>query len=124
MNPDQLSRIKNYAKTLNPKIENEDLLDFAIEDCVGRVLLYLSEDVLAENLERIVASIVSMNYARLANFSASGENEYAISSVSDNGQSVSYSTSPKQTLLTARDDEIFLGFEAILKNHRRINVVS
>ena len=124
MNPDQLSRIKNYAKTLNPKIENEGLLDFAIEDCVGRVLLYLSEDVLAENLERIVASIVSMNYLRLANFSASGENEYAISSVSDNGQSVSYSTSPKQTLLTARDDEIFLGFEAILKNHRRINVVS
>ena len=124
MNPDQLSRIKNYAKTLNPKIENEGLLDFAIEDCVGRVLLYLSEDVLAENLERIVASIVSMNYVRLANFSASGENEYAISSVSDNGQSVSYSTSPKQTLLTARDDEIFLGFEAILKNHRRINVVS
>lgn len=124
MNPDQKSRIKNYAKTLNSKIESEDLLDFAAEDCVGRVLLYLDEEILAENLERIVASMISMNYSRIANFAQSGENEQAISSVSDNGQSVSFANSTKQTLLSARDDEIFLGFEAILKNHRRVRVVS
>lgn len=123
MSPDQKSRIRGYVKTLNSKIENDELLDFAIEDCVGRVKLYLFEDKLAENLERIVASIVAMNYSRLADFSINGSEERQISSISDNGQSVSYSNE-KRTLATVKDDELFIGFEAVLRSHRRINVVS
>lgn len=124
MTPDQKIRISKYSKTLNNTIENEELLDFAIEDCVGRVLLYLGEDVLAENLERIVASVVAMNYARLADFSTSGQAEQAISSISDNGQSVSYSNSAKRTFATARDEELFVGFTEILASHRRVHVIS
>lgn len=120
----QKTRIANYAKTLNSKIENEDLLDFAIEDCAGRVLLYLGEKKLDVSLERIISSMVAMNYARLIDFSKTGEVKQAISSVSDNGQSVSYSLDQKRTLTTAQDDVIFLGFESILKNYRRICVIS
>lgn len=120
----QKTRIVNYAKTLNLKIENEDLLDFAIEDCAGRVLLYLGEKKLDVSLERIISSMVAMNYARLIDFSKTGEVKQAISSVSDNGQSVSYSLDQKRTLTTAQDDVIFLGFESILKNYRRIRVIS
>lgn len=120
----QKTRIVNYAKTLNSKIENEDLLDFAIEDCAGRVLLYLGEKKLDVSLERIISSMVAMNYARLIDFSKTGEVKQAISSVSDNGQSVSYSLDQKRTLTTAQDDVIFLGFESILKNYRRIYVIS
>nr|DAN74576.1 MAG TPA: tail connector protein [Caudoviricetes sp.] len=120
----QKTRIVNYAKTLNSKIENEDLLDFAIEDCAGRVLLYLGEKKLDVSLERIISSMVAMNYARLIDFSKTGEVKQAISSVSDNGQSVSYSLDQKRTLTTAQDDVIFLGFESILKNYRRICVIS
>ena len=120
----QKTRIVNYAKTLNSKIENEDLLDFAIEDCAGLVLLYLGEKKLDVSLERIISSMVAMNYARLIDFSKTGEVKQAISSVSDNGQSVSYSLDQKRTLTTAQDDVIFLGFESILKNYRRICVIS
>ena len=120
----QKTRIVNYAKTLNSKIENEDLLDFAIEDCAGRVLLYLGEKKLDVSLERIISSMVAMNYARLIDFSKTGEVKQAISSVPANGQSVSYSLDQKRTLTTAQDDVIFLGFESILKNYRRICVIS
>ena len=55
----QEARIKEYAKLLNDKIEDGDLLDFVTLEVKDRVLVYLNDEVLDTKLERIVARIVS-----------------------------------------------------------------
>jgi ABC-type uncharacterized transport system substrate-binding protein len=47
----------------------------------------------------------------------------AISSVSDNGQSVSYANEVTRYFATASDDELFTGFTALLSRYRRVKVV-
>ena len=54
----------------------------------------------------------------------STESDQAISSVSDNGQSVSYSNEVKNYLASTEDNELFAGFAKLLAPYRRINVVS
>lgn len=55
----QETRIKEYAKLLNDKIEDGDLLDFVTLEVKDRVLVYLNDEILDTKLERIVARIVS-----------------------------------------------------------------
>ena len=119
----QETRIKKYAKLLNDKIEDGDLLDFVTLEVKDRVLVYLNDEVLDTKLERIVARIVSGVFTESLE-SKDGELEHNISSVSDNGQTISYSDKVKSYLVSTDDSELFSGFSKLLAPYRRVNVAS
>ena len=122
-NSSQESRIKEYAKLLNDKIADGDLLDFVTLEVKDRVLVYLNDEVLDTKLERIVARIVSGVFTESLE-SKDGELEHNISSVSDNGQTISYSDKVKSYLVSTDDSELFSGFSKLLAPYRRVNVAS
>lgn len=119
----QDARIKKYAKILNHQIEDGDLLDFVTSEVTDRVLIYLNDGQLDVRLERIVARIISGVFAGSAE-SQDGQVSHEISSISDNGQSISYSDKVKSYLISAEDAEIFGGFTKLLAPYRRVNVAS
>ena len=119
----QETRIKEYAKLLNDKIEDGDLLDFVTLEVKDRVLVYLNDEVLDTKLERIVARIVSGVFTESLE-SKDGELEHNISSVSDNGQTISYSDKVKSYLGSTDDSVLFSGFSKLLAPYRRVNVTS
>jgi len=127
MPQEQLDRIKEYVKTIDTAAAEQSLdtlLEYVINEVVDRVLLYLNDTALDEALERAVARIVSGIFNQTINSKDSTQSDSAISSVSDNGQSVSFSNEVKNYLATTEDNELFAGFSKLLARYRRINVVS
>ena len=122
-NSSQETRIKEYAKLLNDKIVDGDLLDFVTLEVKDRVLVYLNDDELDAKLERIVARIVSGIFAESSN-NSSGDLAHDIKSISDNGQTISYSDQVKSYLISKDDEELFSGFSKLLAPYRRVNVAS
>ena len=120
---EQEARIKNYAKLLNSRIEDGELLDFVTLEVLDRVLVYLNDNTLDQKLERIVARIVSGVFAE-SQESSDGELSHNISSISDNGQTISYSEKVKSYLVSTDDEELFSGFSKLLAPYRRVNVAS
>ena len=120
---EQETRIKTYAKLLNSRIEDGELLDFVTLEVLDRVLVYLNDNTLDQKLERIVARIVSGVFAE-SQESSDGELSHNISSISDNGQTISYSEKVKSYLVSTDDDELFSGFSKLLAPYRRVNVAS
>ena len=120
---EQETRIKNYAKLLNSRIEDGELLDSVTLEVLDRVLVYLNDNTLDQKLERIVARIVSGVFAE-SQESSDGELSHNISSISDNGQTISYSEKVKSYLVSTDDEELFSGFSKLLAPYRRVNVAS
>ena len=120
---EQETRIKTYAKLLNSRIEDGELLDFVTLEVLDRVLVYLNDSALDQKLERIVARIVSGVFAE-SQESSDGELSHNISSISDNGQTISYSEKVKSYLVSTDDEELFSGFSKLLAPYRRVNVAS
>lgn len=126
MSDDQRAQIEDYTKKLNSNITDgdSDLLDFVVDEVADRVMLYLNDDHIDEQLNRVIARIVSGIFNQTKSSQSSSSPDLAISSVSDNGQSVSYANEVANYLSTTTDNELFTGFEALLNRYRRINVVS
>lgn len=126
MPEDQRARIKNYIKAINKTVVSEDeaLLDAVLGEVADRVMLYLNDTKIDSKLEHVIARIASGVFNQSRTESAGGAPTMAISSVSDNGQSVSYSSEVQRYLTSATDQELFTGFEQLLKRYRRINVVA
>ena len=126
MPEDQRARIKNYVKAINKTVASEDeaLLDTVLSEVADRVMLYLNDTKIDSKLEHVIARIASGVFNQSRTESTSGAPTMAISSVSDNGQSVSYSSEVQRYLTSATDQELFTGFEQLLKRYRRINVVA
>ena len=123
----QKERIIEYTKKLNDtaaEAENADLLDLVVDEVTDRALLYLNCTDLPENVERIIARIVSGIFNQSFNAKSSSNADSAISSMSDNGQSISYSNEIKNYLATADDNTLFSGFADLLARYRRIDVVA
>ena len=120
---EQETRIKTYAKLLNNRLEDGELLDFVTLEVLDRVLVYLNDNTLDQKLERIVARIVSGVFAE-SQESSDGELSHNISSISDNGQTISYSEKVKSYLVSTDDEELFSGFSKLLAPYRRVNVAS
>lgn len=122
----QIARIKDYLAIINKNIadiekNNKDLVDFCINEVGDRVTLYLNADVIPIKLERILANIVNTGLNRCLNGSEIGNQ--AISSISDNGQSISYANEVTRYFTSVSDEELFTGFEKLLNRYRRIKVV-
>lgn len=128
-----VANIKKYLKIINANIDEVDqtntgLLDFVIGETLDRVQLYLNCETIPAKLERILANIVNTGLARCLKTLERTKNnvadvDRAISSVSDNGQSVSYANEVTRYFTTASDDELFTGFTALLSRYRRVKVV-
>ena len=125
--------IKKYLKIINKNIEviekdNEGLIDYAVGEVLDRVQLYLSSETIPTKLGRILASIVNNGLIKCLKAIEISKDDVtaspqAISSISDNGQSISYVNQVMNYFTTASDNELFTGFSALLSRYRRIKVV-
>lgn len=130
---DIIANIKKYLKIINKNIddiekENAGLVDFAIEEVLDRVQLYLNSETIPTKLERILANIVNTGLKKcLKEIEISNEDSTAVdqvvTSISDNGQSISYANEVTKYFTTASDEELFTGFTSLLSRYRRIKVV-
>lgn len=127
---DTIANIKKYLKIINSNIDSIDtnLVDFAINEILDRVQLYLNSDSIPTKLERILANIVNTGLKKcLKEIEISKEDNTAVdqvvSSISDNGQSISYANEVTKYFTTASDEELFTGFSSLLSRYRRIKVV-
>lgn len=120
-----IADIKEYLRIINDDIEtiDEDLIDFVIGEVLDRVQLYLNSDQIPSKLERIIANIVNTGLKKAINNKSVEDTDKAISSISDNGQSISYTNEVTKYFTTASDEELFGGFTALLSRYRRIKVV-
>lgn len=128
-----IANVKKYLKIINKNIdniekENEGLVDFAINEVLDRVQLYLNSDTIPTKLERILANIVNNGLKRcLKEIEISNEDNTAVdqvvTSISDNGQSISYANEVTNYFTTVSDEELFTGFSGLLSRYRRIKVV-
>lgn len=128
-----IANIKNYLKIVNKQVDeieqdNAGLIDFVIGEVLDRVTLFLNCETVPAKLERILANIVNTGLARCRKnieFTKEGTTDVdrAVSSVSDNGQSISYANEVTRYFTTASDEELFTGFTALLCRYRRVKVV-
>lgn len=109
-------KVKEYIKLfVKGEIENEELL---IEMLIERVQVYLNRVDIPIMLSGILASILNDHINALAK----GQ-EAQVSSMSDNGQSVSFDNSPITTFATKSDQELFASHTALLNNYRKVRVL-
>ena len=130
---DIIASIKKYLKIINKNIntiekDNEGLLDFAIGEVLDRVQLYLNSETIPTKLERILANIVNTGLKKcLKDIEISSEDNTAVdqvvTSISDNGQSISYANEVTKYFTTVSDEELFTGFTGLLSRYRRVKVV-
>jgi len=128
MDNEQIARIKAYIHIINPSVEDDDLLEFCINEVGDRVQLYLNSDKVPTKVERIIAKVINTGLmkcqADIESYEA-GEStvDRAITSISDNGQSISYANEVTKYFTTANDEELFTGFSGLLSRYRRVKVV-
>lgn len=127
---DIIAKIKKYLKIINKNIEtiDQDLINFVIEEVLDRVQLYLNSETIPTKLERILANIVNTGLRKcLKEIEISSEDNTAVdqvvTSISDNGQSISYANEVTQYFTTVSDEELFTGFTGLLSRYRRVKVV-
>ena len=127
---DKVAKIKEYLEIINKNTSNmdEELIDFVIEEVLDRVQLYLNSETIPTKLERILANIVNTGLKKcqkdieLSNEDATAVDR-VVTSISDNGQSISYANEVSRYFTTVSDEELFTGFTSLLSRYRRVKVV-
>lgn len=127
---EMIAKIKEYLEIINKDTSkmDDDLLTFVIEEVLDRVQLYLNSETIPTKLERILANIVNTGLKKcLKDMELSAEDKTAVdrvvTSISDNGQSISYANEVTNYFTTVSDNELFTGFTGLLSRYRRITVV-
>lgn len=124
-----ISKLKEKLKVVNSITENNDLVDFLSLEMADRLSLYLNLDTdkklqYDERLVSISVRVVSSLLQEAKDKVAGSSTETKIQSISDNGQTITFSNIAKNYIVTASDSELFGGVANILKPYRRCNVVS
>lgn len=130
---DIIAKIKEYLKIINKNIdtiekENKGLLDFCIGEVLDRVQFYLNNDIVPTKLERILANIVNNGLKKCLKDIEITKNDNTVvdqivTSISDQGQSITYANEITKYFTTVSDDELFTGFSTLLSRYRRVRVV-
>ena len=128
-----IAKIKEYLKIINKNIDaieksNTGLIDFVIAEVCDRVQLYLNSETIPTKVERILANIVDTGLTKcLKRIEISQEDNTAVdrvvTSISDNGQSISYANEVTRYFTSASDEELFTSFTGVLSRYRRVKVV-
>lgn len=124
-----ISKLKEKLKVVNSITENNDLVDFLSLEMADRLSLYLNLDTdkklqYDERLVFISVRVVSSLLQEAKDKVTGSNTETKIQSISDNGQTITFSNVAKNYIATASDSELFGGVANILKPYRRCNVVS
>lgn len=127
-----ISKLKEKLKAINiaaNNAENNALADFLALEMADRLSLYLNLDTtnklqFDERLVSISVRVVSSLLQETKDKAAGSSTETKIQSISDNGQTITFSNVAKNYIATASDSELFGGVANILKPYRRCNVVS
>lgn len=124
-----ISKLKEKLKVVNSITENNDLVDFLSLEMADRLSLYLNLDTdkklqYDERLVSISVRVVSSLLQEAKDQVAGSSTETKIQSISDNGQTITFSNIAKNYIVTTSDSELFGGVANILKPYRRCNVVS
>ena len=127
-----ISKLKEKLKAINIAIDNAEnnaLVDFLALEMADRLSLYLNLDTTNklqydERLVSISVRVVLPLLQEAKDKIAGSSTETKIQSISDNGQTITFSNIAKNYIATASDSELFGGIANILKPYRRCNVVS
>lgn len=127
-----ISKLKEKLKAINVAVNNADsnaLADFLALEMVDRLSLYLNLDTdkklqYDERLVSISVRVVSSLLQEAKDKLSGSSTETKIQSISDNGQTITFSNIAKNYIATASDSELFGGVANILKPYRRIRVFS
>lgn len=127
-----ISKLKEKLTVVNIAANNADdnaLVDFLAIEMADRLSLYLNLDTdkklqYDERLVSISIRVVSSLLQEAKDKVAGSNTETKIQSISDNGQTITFSNVAKNYIVTASDSELFGGVANILKPYRRCNVVS
>lgn len=127
-----ISKLKEKLIVVNIAADNADdnaLVDFLAYEMADRLSLYLNLDTTNklqydERLVSISVRVVSSLLQEAKDKVAGSNTETKIQSISDNGQTITFSNTAKNYITTAPDSELFGGVANILKPYRRCNVVS
>lgn len=127
-----ISKLKEKLKAINIAVnnaENNALVDFLALEMADRLSLYLNLDPsnklqYDERLVSISVRVVSSLLQEAKDKVAGSSTETKIQSISDNGQTITFSNIAKNYITTTSDSELFGGVANILKPYRRCNVVS
>lgn len=118
INPENVGNIRDY---LIYQIDSgNEVSDFDIEEMIERVLIYTNRTELPTELERILAKQlykIDQDKRMLANNEV-GE----VSSISDNGQSISYSSINNKRRILSNDLYLLEGLEPILDRYKLVRV--
>lgn len=114
------NNVKKYLAIINAKYNelDEDFVDFLIDETLDRIQLYLHSETIPTKLERIIAGVINNGLSKFDT-----DNNIVISSISDNGQSITFANEVKKYFSTSSDEELFTGFTSLLSRYRRIKVV-
>lgn len=125
-NNEQIESIKKNVMLINETIKKEDfkLLEYVITMVISRANLYLRTKTLSANFEIVIVDVVDGIFKKYKKNLNNDDVEPMVKTISDNGQSISYSNEVKSYLASATDDELFSGFIALLKRYRRVKVVN
>ena len=124
MTESQKEKIIRAVRILEPTAQTDpELLELTISTAVDRVLLFLRAKTLDPRIENIIAQIVAKAYRVARANKESGETTRDVKSISDNGQSITYSDNPAQFMATSTDQELLDGFAELLSTYRRVNVL-
>ena len=120
----QVNRIKQYVSVLNSNIEQDEEFDFNVREIIDRILNYTNRKELPVELERIIAKAIINIYKKIENEqNNNGEEEKEVSSISDNGQSVSFSDKVKTYMINSSDDDLFFSFANQINRFIKVKVV-
>ena len=100
--------------------EYDEVLDSFVSEFEG---LSISDELLANYRQLFVDLLAKTKYS-VGEAEKDGELEHNIKSISDNGQTISYSDKVKSYLVSTDDSELFSGFSKLLAPYRRVNVAS
>lgn len=126
-----ISKLKEKLKSINIAVNNADdnaLVDFLALEMADRLSLHLNLDTTNklqydERLVSISVRVVLPLLQEAKDKIAGSSTETKIQSISDNGQTITFSNIAKNYIATASDSELFGGVANILKPYRRCNVV-
>ena len=110
-----VQEVQTYIKVLDSEL---DLKDEQIKIVINRIKVYLNR----RDVPFILAGTIAELIVDQANNLKRNEEE-TISSISDNGQSISFSTKVFQALTSQKDVELFASHTAILNRFRKVGVI-
>lgn len=110
-------RIKEYLIQIN---EENKIKDFDIEELIERVLIYINRKELPIELERALARHLIQREKDELMLASSSVGE--VSSMSDNGQSVTFKSINESKLIKDYDDYLLNGLEPLLDKYRTVKV--